>query len=74
MALSAAEKQRRYRQRRDADPNRIQQYLEKEKTKYRDDLALGKRKNVAQMSKREKRTIRKRRGNKSKNLKKEQKC
>ena len=31
----AAEKQRRYRQRRDRDPHRRQEYLEKEKQRYR---------------------------------------
>jgi hypothetical protein len=44
MALSAAEKQRRYRERRDADLERRQKYLDLEKAKYRQDLAIGKRK------------------------------
>jgi hypothetical protein len=35
MPLSAAEKQRRYRQRRDADQARRAEYLEKEKELYR---------------------------------------
>jgi hypothetical protein len=60
MALSAAEKQRRYRERRDADLERRQKYLDLEKAKYRQDLAIGKRKNIAQMSKRQKRTMRRR--------------
>lgn len=37
MPLSAAEKQRRYRERRDNDPLRRAEYLEKEKRKYRAD-------------------------------------
>lgn len=57
MALSAAEKQRRYRERRDADLERRQKYLDLKKAKYRQDLAIGKRKKIAQMSKRQKRTM-----------------
>ena len=57
MALSAAEKQRRYHERRDADLERRQKYLDLEKAKYRQDLAIGKRKKIAQMSKRQKRTM-----------------
>jgi len=60
MALSAAEKQRRYRERRDADLERRQKYLDKKKAKYRQDLAIGKRKNIAQMSERQERTMRRR--------------
>ena len=60
MALSAAEKQRRYRERRDGDLERRQKYLDLEKAKYRQDLAIGKRKNIAQMSKRQKCTMRRR--------------
>lgn len=41
--LSAAEKQRRYRARRDADPLKRQQYLEKEKEKWRKDVETGKK-------------------------------
>lgn len=37
MPLSAAEKQRRYRERRDNDPLQRAEYLEKEKRKYRAD-------------------------------------
>lgn len=44
MPLSAAEKQRRYRERRDNDPLRRAEYLEKERRKYRADLASGKKK------------------------------
>ena len=60
MALSAAEKQRRYRKRRNADLERRQKYLDLEKAKYRQDLAIGKRKNIAQMSDRQKRAMRRR--------------
>lgn len=70
MALSAAEKQRRYRQRRDTDPERRKQYLEKGKARYTSDLATGKRKNAAQMSVREKRITRRRWRLQKKDLKK----
>ncbi|XP_027134537.1 uncharacterized protein LOC113745777 [Larimichthys crocea] len=52
-ALSAAEKQRRYRARRDADPERREKYLLKEKENYKKDLQSGKRKNISQVSARE---------------------
>ncbi len=42
MPLSAAEKQRRYRQRRDADPERREAYLGKERAKWRKDRDTGK--------------------------------
>jgi len=42
-----AEIQREYRQRRDADAARRQQYLDKEHAKYVNDLLTGKRKRVA---------------------------
>ena len=58
MALSAAEKQRRYRERRDKDPVRRNEYLQKQRQKYRDDLAVGKKKHVADMSERELRKTR----------------
>jgi len=44
MPLSAAEKQRRYRQRRDADQARRAEYLEKEKERYRQLKETRKRK------------------------------
>lgn len=44
MALSAAEKQRHYRQRRDADPEQREKHKQKMKEKYIDDLKTGKRK------------------------------
>lgn len=59
MPLSAAEKQRRYRERRDNDPLRRAEYLEKERRKYRADLASGKKKLLAQLTDREKRHQRK---------------
>jgi predicted ArsR family transcriptional regulator len=45
------------RERRDADLERRQKYLDLKKAKYRQDLAIGKRKKIAQMSKRQKRTM-----------------
>lgn len=57
--LSAAEKQRRYRVRRDADPERRQQYLNKEKEKWRKDREEGRKKKVSELSEREKRAQRK---------------
>lgn len=59
MVLTNAEKQRLYRQRRDADPVRRAQYLAKKKQKYISDKAVGKRKNVADMTPRERRIQRK---------------
>ncbi|KAK6183523.1 hypothetical protein SNE40_010993 [Patella caerulea] len=53
MPLSAAEKQRWYRQRRDADPERRARYLQNEKDKYIKDKETGKKKQVKDMSKRE---------------------
>lgn len=52
--LSAAEKQRRYRARRDADPERRENYLEKEHDKYRKDLESGRKKTINDLSEREK--------------------
>ena len=53
MPLSAAEKQRRYRQRRDADQARRAEYLEKEKGRYRQLKETGKRKTKNEMTARE---------------------
>lgn len=47
--LSAAKKQRRYRARRDADPERRQEYLNKEKEKWR----KGRKKKVSDFIERE---------------------
>lgn len=56
MALTNAEKQRRYRKkRRDSDPQRRSQYLKKKRLGYIQDIAVGKRKNVDQLSSRDKR-------------------
>ena len=59
MPLSNAERQREYRLRRDADPGRRAVYLQRKKSKYKDDISKGKRKRVAHMSDREKRAQRK---------------
>lgn len=57
--LSAAEKQRRYRARRDADSERRETYLKKEQQKYWEDIASGKKKTVSNISEEEKRIRRK---------------
>jgi len=49
MALSAGEKQRRYMQRRDADPQKRAAYLQKEKIKYAKDKEQDKKKVVANL-------------------------
>ena len=53
MTLSAAERARRYRAKRDANPVKRAEYLEKERKKWHADVASGKVKTVATMSKRE---------------------
>ncbi|KAL8573043.1 hypothetical protein ACOMHN_010473 [Nucella lapillus] len=55
MALTAAEKQRQYRERRDADPDKRARYLSKSKQKYKTDkdLSKNKRKPVSNMTDRE---------------------
>ncbi|XP_060793778.1 uncharacterized protein LOC132896752 [Neoarius graeffei] len=57
--LSAAEKQRRYRERRDADPQRRQEYLQKRKESYARDIDTGKRKRISELTERNKRVQRK---------------
>ncbi|MCG8046239.1 MAG: hypothetical protein N0E48_11390, partial [Candidatus Thiodiazotropha endolucinida] len=57
--MSNAERQRRFRERRDADENRRREYLLKSKEKYRNDKTSGKRKLVKDMTGREKRHQRK---------------
>lgn len=57
--MSAAEKQKLYRQRRDADPVRRAEYLEKRRQGYVNDILTKKRKNVGELSEREKRAQRK---------------
>lgn len=59
MPLSAAEKQRRYRERRDQDPEKRANFLQKQKERYQTDKAVGKRKLVSDMTAREKRQQRK---------------
>ncbi|XP_061759665.1 uncharacterized protein LOC133554663 isoform X2 [Nerophis ophidion] len=51
---SAAEKQRRYRARRDADPERRERYLKREKEKYKTDVELGRRKRISEVGNKEK--------------------
>lgn len=46
--LSAAEKQRRYRERRDADPQRRHEYLQKKKEIYARDIETGKRRRISE--------------------------
>lgn len=55
MALTNAEKQRRYREKRDSDPQRRSRYKEKKRLRYIQDVAVGKRKNVDQLSSRDQR-------------------
>lgn len=57
--LTPAEMQRRYRAKRDADPERREKYLQKEREKWQRDRETGKKKQVADLSKREKRAQRK---------------
>ena len=57
--MISAEKQRRYREKRDADPVKKDLYLQKEKEKYKEDLETGKRKRVADMTARERRDAKK---------------
>ena len=52
-ALSAAERQCRYRAKRDADPERRAQYLEKEREKWQQDHETGKKKKAKDLSERE---------------------
>ncbi len=58
MPLSAAEKKRRYRQRRDADPERREAYLGKERAKWRKDRDTGKKRSVSELNDRERRAKR----------------
>ena len=59
MALTNAEKQRRYREKRDKDPTRRAEYLNKKKQKYIEDVAVGKRLLIESMSERSQRQQRK---------------
>ena len=60
MALFNAEMQRNYRRRRDADPQRREKYLEKERQAYQDSKMNRTRKSIKEMSAREQRAERKR--------------
>lgn len=71
--LSNAEKQRRYRERLNKDPDRKREYLEKKKQKYQDDIKVGKRKRVSDFTDREKRTKRKEWRKEKQELRKKQK-
>lgn len=57
--LSAAEKQRLYRQWRDADPEQRAEYLEKRKQGFARDIETKKRRRITDLSEREKRAERK---------------
>lgn len=59
MSLSGAEIAKRYRERRDADPDRRRKYLEKERDKWNKDKETGKKKGINELSEREKRAKRK---------------
>ncbi|KAK2892479.1 hypothetical protein Q8A67_012467 [Cirrhinus molitorella] len=60
MGLNGAEIARRYRERRDADPDRRKQYLEGERARWQRDRQTGKKKSVSEISERERREKRKR--------------
>ncbi|KAH3785725.1 hypothetical protein DPMN_163818 [Dreissena polymorpha] len=60
MALSNAERQRRFRAKRDAVPAEREKYLMKGRERYKQECNSGKRKPVEQLAEREKRPIRKR--------------
>ena len=57
--LTPAEKQRRYREKRDMDPEKRAAYLKKEQEKYLRDKQSGKKKSVADMTNREHRSAKK---------------
>ncbi|CAG2232244.1 unnamed protein product [Mytilus edulis] len=59
MPLTNAEKQRRYREKRDSDPNRRAEFLAICKSKYQSDIGVGKRKRIIEMTPREQRKQRK---------------
>ena len=59
MALSAAERARRYRENRDADPERRQKWLAYQREKNKRDKERGKKKLVKDMTKREHRYMKK---------------
>ena len=59
MALTAAEKQRRFRARRDQDPEKRARHLAKRREKYRKEVNDGVRPSMASLSERQKRALRK---------------
>ena len=59
MRSKGAETARRYREHRDADPDRRRKYLEKERDKWKKDRETGKKNSVNELSEREKRAKRK---------------
>ena len=59
MALTSAERSRRWRERQKQDPEKHQKYLQKEKQRYQERKKVGKLKNVEELSEREKRAVRK---------------
>ncbi|CAG2219592.1 unnamed protein product [Mytilus edulis] len=59
MVLTNAEKQRRYRQKRDADPFKRAEHQAKCRAKYQQDFAVGKLKHINDMTHREQRRQRK---------------
>jgi hypothetical protein len=56
--MALTEKQRRYREKRDSDLQRRSEYLEKKQRKYVEELIVGKRKHVHQLSTRDQRQLR----------------
>ncbi|KAL7880945.1 hypothetical protein SRHO_G00031990 [Serrasalmus rhombeus] len=59
MSQRGAEIAKRYRERRDADPDRRRQYLEKERARWKKDRDTRKKKGIDELSEREKRAKRK---------------
>lgn len=57
--MSNAERQRLFRARRNADPVRRQQYLEKERQKWRRDVETGKKLLIRDLNERDQRQLRK---------------
>lgn len=58
-AKTAAERQREYRARRDADPEKREKYLRHERQRWRRDVEAGKKKGIKELSERGQRTRRK---------------
>lgn len=59
MPLSAAEKQRRYRARCDADPDKREAYIIKERLSWQQRRSSGKIKSISELSERTQRKVRK---------------